>query len=409
MTGLLTSRQHGAKGSCGKGRRRPLGTAGPHLALKSTSVGRGEDVFVEYIRAKREARHALIISDPQPVESIGGMWASLSRAATIGIFLLLFAAFLFFCRTILVPILSAAIVALTLAPLVKAGRRHGISPWITAILIVVCALGALGLAVTAVAGPVNAWIGRAPEIWSSIKDKFAVLDEPLAAAHQLQTALFGASTASGISAPNVVLPVVAFVTPAAGELLLFFGTLVFFLAGQLDLRVRLVSLFAERDSKLRFLKIMNDIEKNLTGYLLVVTMINTGLGVIVAVGAMLLGFPNPAIFGLLAALLNYVPYVGPAVMAFVLFGVGLVTFPSLGHALLAPVGFVALTAAEGHFITPAIVGRRITLNPLLILLALAFWTWMWGPIGAFLAAPLSIIGLVVFNHSFAAEEAKLPD
>jgi len=236
-----------------------------------------------------------------------------------------------------------------------------------------------------------------------------VLDEPLAAAHQLQTALFGASTASGISAPNVVLPVVAFVTPAAGELLLFFGTLVFFLAGQLDLRVRLVSLFAERDSKLRFLKIMNDIEKNLTGYLLVVTMINTRLGVIVAVGAMLLGFPNPAIFGLLAALLNYVPYVGPAVMAFVLFGVGLVTFPSLGHALLAPVGFVALTAAEGHFITPAIVGRRITLNPLLILLALAFWTWMWGPIGAFLAAPLSIIGLVVFNHSFAAEEAKLPD
>jgi predicted PurR-regulated permease PerM len=340
---------------------------------------------VEYLRTKREARHALIISDPQPVASVGGIWASLSRAATIGIFLLLFAAFLFFCRTILTPILSAAIVALTLAPVVKAGRRHGISPWITAILIVVCALGALGLAVTAAAGPATAWIGRAPEIWSSIKDKFAVLDEPLAAAYQLQTALFGASTAPGISAPNVVLPVVAFVTPAAGELLLFFGTLVFFLAGQLDLRVRLVSLFAERDSKLRFLKIMNDIEKNLAGYLLVVTTINAGLGVLVAVGAMLLGFPNPAI------------------------GVGLVTFPSLGHALLARIGFVALTAAEGHFITPAVVGRRITLDPLLILLALAFWTWMWGPVGAFLAAPLSIIGLVVFNHSFPSEEVKIPD
>jgi predicted PurR-regulated permease PerM len=154
---------------------------------------------------------------------------------------------------------------------------------------------------------------------------------------------------------------------------------------------------------------MNDIEKNLAGYLLVVTAINAGLGVLVAVGAMLLGFPNPAIFGLLAALLNYVPYVGPAVMAFVLFGVGLVTFPSLGQALPAPIGFVALTAAEGHFIKPAVIGRRITLNPLLILLALAFWTWMWGPVGAFLAAPLSIIGLVVFNHSFPSEEAKIPD
>jgi AI-2E family transporter len=121
--------------------------------------------------------------------------------------------------------------------------------------------------------------------------------------------------------------------------------------------------------------------ENLAGYLLVVTMINTGLGVIVAVRAMLLGFPNPAIFGLLAALLNYAPYVGRDAMVCVLFGLRLVTFPSLGHALLAPISFVALTVERGTFHTPTIVGRRNTLNPLLILLALAFWTWMWRPIG----------------------------
>jgi predicted PurR-regulated permease PerM len=369
----------------------------------------GEDGFVDDIRAKREAQHTLIISDPQPIENVGGVWAALSHAATVGIFLLLFGAFLYLGRAILLPIVLAAVVALTLAPLVKAGKRHGVSPWITALLVVLFTVGALSLAVTAMAGPVSEWIGRAPQIWSSIKEKFAVLEQPLAAAHQLQTALLGESTASGISTPNVVLPVVAFVTPAAGELLLFFAMLVFFLASQLDLRLRSVSLFTERDSKLRFLKIMNDIEKNLTGYFLVVTIINAGLGVIVAIGTFLLGFPNPAIFGLLAALLNYVPYVGPAVMVVALFGVGLVTFPSLGHAFLAPVGFVALTAAEGHFITPTIVGRRITINPLLILLSLAFWTWLWGPVGAFLAAPLSIVGLVVFNHLFPTEEIKLPD
>jgi predicted PurR-regulated permease PerM len=175
------------------------------------------------------------------------------------------------------------------------------------------------------------------------------------------------------------------------------------------LRTGLVSLFVERDAKLRFLRIMNDIERNLAGYLVVVTIINAVLGVVVALGAFLLGLPNPAIFGVLAALLNYVPYVGPAIMAAVLFGVGLVTFPSLGHAALAPLGFVALTTAEGHFITPTIVGRRMTLNPLLIFLALAFWTWMWGPVGSFLAAPLSIIGLVVFNHLFPHDDVKLPD
>jgi predicted PurR-regulated permease PerM len=111
----------------------------------------------------------------------------------------------------------------------------------------------------------------------------------------------------------------------------------------------------------------------------------------------------------LAALLNYLPYIGPAVTAIVLFSAGLVAFPSLGHALIAPISFVALTIMEGQLITPTIVGSRLTLNPLLVFLALAFWMWMWGPIGAFLAVPLSIIGLVVGHHLFPAEDVRLPD
>jgi predicted PurR-regulated permease PerM len=365
---------------------------------------------VDYIRAGREARHALVISDPRPVESVGGVWTAAVRAATIGTFVLLFVAFLYFGRAILLPTLAAAIVAMTLAPVLRAGKRRGISPWITALLLVVISIGGVSLAVTAMAGPVNEWIGRAPEIGGIIKQRLSVLDQPLAALRQLEDTLFGdSSQAAGPAVPSVVLPVVAFVTPAVGELLLFFGTLMFFLVGQFELRGNLVALFANRDAKLRFLKIMNDIEKNLAGYLAVVSIINAGLGVIVAIGAWLLGFPNPVIFGLLALLLNYVPYVGPAVMVVVLFGVGLVTFPSLGQALVAPIGFIALTTTEGHFITPTIVGRRITLNPLLVFLGLAFWTWMWGPIGAFLAAPLSIIGLVMVNHLLPTDDVKLPD
>jgi predicted PurR-regulated permease PerM len=212
-----------------------------------------------------------------------------------------------------------------------------------------------------------------------------------------------------VTTPDIVLPVVAFVTPAAGELLLFFGTLLFFLIGQIELRTSLVSMFGNRDAKLRFLKIMRDIERNLAGYLTVVTIINAALGTIVALGAWLIGYPNPVIFGVLAGLLNYVPYVGPGIMVIVLFGVGLVSFPSIGHALLAPAGFIALTTMEGHFVTPTIVGRRLTLNPLLVFLALAFWTWMWGPVGAFLAVPLSIIGLVVFNHLVPDDDVRLPE
>ncbi len=366
---------------------------------------------MEYIRARGEVRHALVISDPLPVDSVDKMWTSAGQAAIIGIFLLLFGAFLYIGHAILLPVLAAAVVALTLAPLVRVARERGIPAWVTGPLIVLVALGALSLIATALAGPVSEWIGRAPEIGASIKAKLSVLDQPLASLRELENSLFSNDTTLNVSTPtsNMVLPVVAFVTPAAGELVLFFTTLLFFLIGQRELRNSAVMLFANHDSKLRFLKIIRDIERNLAGYLTVVTIVNAGVGTIVAAGAWLIGFPNPVIFGLLAALLNYVPYIGPAVMVIVLFGVGLVTFPLLGHAFIAPMGFIALTTTEGHFVTPTIVGRRLTLNPLLVFLALAFWTWMWGPIGSVLALPLSIIGLVIANHLFPTDDVRLPE
>ena len=363
---------------------------------------------MDYIRAKREVRHALVISDPRPVDSVKNVWASVGQAATIGIFLLLFGAFLYIGRAILLPILAAAVIALTLAPLVKAAKRIGISPWITGLFILLLGLGALSLLATALAGPVSQWIGRAPEIGATIEQKLSVFDAPLAALHELEGSLFGGTASLGVSAPNVVLPVVAFITPAAGELLLFFVTLYFFLVGQIELRNHAVTMFSSRDSKLRFLKIMHDIERNLAGYLTVVTIINAAVGIIVTVGAWLVGLPSPMTFGLLAALLNYVPYLGSAVMVVALFGVGLVTFSSLSHAFIAPLGLIAVTTMEGHFVTPTIVGRRLTLNPLLVFLALAFWTWMWGPFGAVLAVPISIVGLVIFHHLLPVEDVELP-
>lgn len=364
---------------------------------------------MEYIRAKREVRHALVISDPHPIDSVRTMWTSAGQAANIGIFLIVFGAFLYIGRAILLPVLAAAVVALTLAPLIKAAKRFGVSPWITGLVILLLGFGALSLAATALAGPVSQWVSRAPEIGATIQQKLSVLDRPLAALHELESTMFGNSGAVNVSAPNVVLPVVAFVTPAAAEVLLFFVTLYFFLIGQFELRNQAVNMFGSHDAKLRFLKIMHDIERNLAGYLTIVTIINFAVGTIIAIGAWLIGLPNPIIFGLLAAILNYVPYIGPVVMVVVLFGVGLVTFPSLGHAFLAPLMLVAVTTMEGHFVTPTIVGRRLTLNPLLVFLALAFWTWMWGPFGALLAAPFSIVGLVVFNHLVPAEEVNLPD
>ena len=128
----------------------------------------------------------------------------------------------------------------------------------------------------------------------------------------------------------------------------------------------------------------------------------------VAIGAWLFGFPNPMTLGLLATILNYIPYIGPTCMMAIVLVVGLVTFPTLTYALIPPAAFAALVTVEGQIITPTVLGHRLTLNPLLVFTAIVFWAWLWGPIGAFLAVPLSIVMLVVFNHVFPSDDGKLP-
>ena len=212
----------------------------------------------------------------------------------------------------------------------------------------------------------------------------------------------------GFDIANFVQPALVFVTPAIGQIFVFFGTLFFFLLGRARLRNVLVSFFDDHDSRLRTLKIINDIEQNLTNYLSVVAMINFVVGVAACLITYFIGFPNPIAWGVLAFILNFIPYLGALIMEVVLLAVGLVTFPSLAHVLIAPLLYFGFTTLEGHFITPSIMGRRLALNPLTVFLSLIFWTWLWGPVGAFLAVPLLIVALVAINHLFPQDEPVLP-
>jgi predicted PurR-regulated permease PerM len=368
-------------------------------------------VKVEFLRARRERANAPV-KEPEPLEAIEDVWTPAAQMATVGIFVLLLLAALYLSRPVLLPVVAALVIGTTLAPIVKAAARHRVSPWATAIVLGFGLIVAAAIAVTLLAGPVSEWIGKAPDIGAAIKQKLYVLDRPLAALRELQEVLLpsqGQTVAIEPSQLGLVTPVISVVTPALVEVTLFFVTLIFFLATQIDFRRYMASFFTSRNAKLRFIRITNDIEEYLGSYVAVVTIINFGLGVVVAIGAWLFGFPSPIIFGILAAVLNYIPYIGAACMTVVLLGVGLVTFPSLGFALVPPAAFVALATIEGQFITPAVLGHRLTLNPLVVLLALAFWAWLWGPIGAFLAVPLTIIGLVTLQHLFPPDESKLPD
>lgn len=365
---------------------------------------------MDFLTARSQKPYALVINDPQPVQGTD-LWMIASQAAVIGIFVIVLVSALYFARPVLLPVTAAFIIGMTLGPLIKWSETWGVPPWITALVLVGGLLLVAAVAVTLLSAPVAEWIARAPEIGATIKQKFYVLDRPIAALRDLQEAVIPKDENAvkvETSEFNILAPLVSMVTPALAQAVVFFATLVFFLIGQNEFRRELVAIFSTREAKLRFLRISNDIENNLWTYVSTFTVINVCLGIVVAAGAWAYGFPSPIIFGVLAMMLNYLPYIGPACMVMTLLAVGLVTFPSLSYALAPPASFIALTTIEGQFITPMVLGHRLTLNPLTVFLAIAFWAWLWGPMGAFLAVPLTIVGLVIFNHLFPSDDIKLP-
>ena len=288
---------------------------------------------VEFFRAQREKADALIISDPHPLASMDDIWGTAAQMATVGIFVLLLIPCLYFSRAILLPVLAAVLIGTTFAPIIRWARHYGVSSWATAVALVVLMIAVASIVVTLLAAPVTEWIGKAPEIGARIQQQLYVLDRPLAAFHELETALMPAAPTVAVESSKIsmVTPVVEAVTPAVAQGVLFFAALIFVLAGQMEFRRYMAALFATHEGKLRFIRIANDVEHNIASYVAVVTVINCALGLIVGVGAWLFGLPNPLILGIVAMLLNYIPYLGPACMAIVLFAVGLVTFSRSGR------------------------------------------------------------------------------
>lgn len=363
-------------------------------------------------RAARARHYQLGLTDPTPLAQVSVLWRTAAQAATIGIFVILFVVALDLGRAVLLPAAAATVIGLMLGPLSNRADRLGIPPLLSAIALWLAVIGVLYGVIALLSAPIVDWIGKAPDIMANIKEKLHVLDRPLGMLSDVRKAILGdqeqGQAGVGFDIAQVVQPALLIVTPAIGQIVIFFGTLFFYLVGRNKLRHVLVVFFDARESRLRMLKIMNDIEHNLTSYLSVVAVINLVVGMTAGVVAYMVGLPNGLAWAVLGFILNFVPYIGALIMQVILLGVGLVTFPTLTHALIAPVLYLGFTTLEGHFITPSIMGRRLTLNPLTVFLSLVFWSWLWGPVGAFLAVPILIMGLVAVSHLFPKEELALP-
>jgi predicted PurR-regulated permease PerM len=153
---------------------------------------------------------------------------------------------------------------------------------------------------------------------------------------------------------------------------------------------KLVRVMPTMRDKKRAVEISSEIQQQISSYLLSVSVINFGLGLVVAGGLYWLGVPNAAMWGMLIALLNFVPYFGALAGVFLLAIVGVLTFDTLGKGLLPPAWYLLLHLLESNFITPVLLGRRFTLNPVIIFVSLIFWTWLWGLPGALLSVPILV-------------------
>lgn len=349
--------------------------------------------------------------DTSPFEDATAFWRTAAQLATILMAVIIFGTFLYFARPLLMPLLCALIVAFTIGPLTGYAVKHGLPAWVPALTIVAIFAGALYLAIVLLADPVSDLIGRSAEIGAQIKEKFRFMERPLAALKELYSAFAGSSGLTvDVSKPtDLIGSVLGAITPAVVQFVLFFATLFFFVLGRSAMRQSIVNIFGTRDGRLRALKIYNDTERSLNGYLLTVTIINAGVGLVCTLVTWALGFPAPLLWGALAFVLNYIPYVGPGIMHATLFVIGLLTFDTLLPALLAPALFMSFTFIEGHFLVPTIIGRQLLLHPLAVFLSLAFWAWLWGPIGALLATPILIVAKVAADHLYPRNKSVLPE
>ena len=332
--------------------------------------------------------------------------------ALVALLVICVIAVLYAAKAFFLPVTTAFVVGTMLSPAAGFLERRRIPRAVSAVLIVTAVAAGLALMVGLISSPLVKGTTQLPELGAQLRDKLHVFDRPLALWQELASML-GASdalSAAPFQMPKFdwVQPTLEFLSPTFTEFLLFFATLVLFIASWRDLRRTLIMTFADRASRLRTLRILNEIEGHLGGYLLTVTMINLGVGAATGIICAVTAMPNPAGLGALAATLNYFPIIGPVAMFAILMVVGVIAFPTLGAGLIAALAFACLTFLEGHFITPTIIGRRLELNALAVFIALAFWTWLWGPMGGFLSSPLLIVALILKEHLFPVDSPQLP-
>src|SRR3954470_24317208 len=304
------------------------------------------------------------------------------------------------------PVTAALVIAIALVPVLEWLEPRRVPSALAAFICVALFLTVAHAAVAAIVFPASEWVRQLPDRIGRIRHTLGPLFDIYA---DLQSFIddivrqFGrtpglARQTVAVETPNSLLQIIATSAPFA-VIQMFFAVLVifFFLAGWTRMRKRTIVGRSSFGGALTTARVIQQVVDATSTYLGTITIVNLGMGAVVSLILYLLGMPTPLMWGGIVAVLNYIPYLGPIASAFLLAVGGLMTFDHASYAFLPALCFVGVHLIEANLVTPMVVGRRLTINPLMILLALSFWAWVWGTTGALLAVPLLIILRTVFD------------
>jgi predicted PurR-regulated permease PerM len=373
-------------------------------APANANEARADDAPLKELVAKANDEPRAEFHEPEPdIDRTARALGSL-HSLTIGVWVLASLSLIYtiyFARAFLLPIVFAMLLNFLLSPLVRLLARAKIDPPFGAGIIIVALIAVVGFAGYELSGPTQRLAASAPATLQVAQGKLKQLMRPLERASRTaqQVAKAASATADGVGTP--VKPT-AVVVQGPSVLTRVFGTtqrvagfilevviLLYFLlaAGDLFLQ-KLIKVLPSRGEKRLAVQIARETETSISTYLLTTSLVNLCEGAVVAGVMALWGMPSPLLWGALTVLLEFIPYLGAATMIMVLSVAALTVFDSVGHALLVPLSYLAINVIQGQFVSPILLGHRLALNPVALFVGLAFWFWVWGIPGAFIAVPL---------------------
>lgn len=310
---------------------------------------------------------------------------------------------LYFARTLFIPMTLACVLALVLAPIVRLLCKTGLSRSLASGTVVILAASLVTAIMVRLSAPAVEWFGRLPEAMYRARYTFREVVGALRNMKQIGEDV--ARLSPGKEGSEVVMQgadLTQIFLANTGQLLTMVAIttilLIFLLSsGNLFLQ-KTVHMLPRLSDKKRAVEIGRDLQVEVSRYLLTITLINAGLGCVTAVAMAGFGIPDPLLWGVMAATLNFIPYVGAILTSSALLLAGILTFNTPFEALLPPLAYLVLTALEGNLLTPALVGRRLSLNPVIVFACLLFWGWLWGIAGLLIAVPLLVVFKILCEH-----------